>query len=222
MKTVFYLLLFILICSSSRAKEFIDVVHLKDSTKIVGNIIEQVPNVSITIRDFQEQIHVIKMEDVQLIKHYDKADINLNQMKYYEIGGSLGTPAVLNINAVGWYKFLGIGLSGMYLGNDNYGIQANIKIKFSDNFYRYHSISFLFYRTYSSSPVTKPEAPYFRDEYISDAQVYCITYNLNYKGFWLEIGPGMNFWFTQTKNGRADNWFPSFAFQIGYVHRFIY
>ena len=221
MKFGFYLLLFILICYSLGAKEFIDFVYLKDSSLIKGNIIEQVPNESLTIRDFKKQIHTIKMEDVLLIRTYDLADISLNNRDYFELGGSFGTPQIFNINAVGWYGYLGLGVSGMYWGNDSYGIQGNLKIKISDNYYRCHSISFLLYRTYRSSPISHPTAPYYCDEDISDQHVYCITYNLNYKGFWLEIGPGMNFWLTKNQDGIADNWFPSVAFQIGYVHRFV-
>ncbi|MFH1052671.1 MAG: hypothetical protein V1779_17255 [bacterium] len=221
MKIILSIAVFFIISCSVEANEIIDIIYLKDSTIIKGTIIEQIPNESLTIRDFKNEIHKIKFEDVLSIKTYDLADISLYRKNYFELGGSFGTPAGFNLNAAGWYQFLGIGISGMYLGNDRYGIQGNLKIKISDNYNRCHSISFLLYKTYRSIPNTQPKAPYYIDEDISDMQVYCITYNLNYNGFWLEIGPGMNFWYTKNNNGIADNWFPFFAFQIGYVHRFI-
>ena len=65
MKKLLTFALFLVFCFSVNAAELIDVVYLKDSTIIRGQIIEQVPNVSITIKDLNNNLIKIDMNKVQ-------------------------------------------------------------------------------------------------------------------------------------------------------------
>ena len=221
MKKLLTFALFLVFCFSVNAAELIDVVYLKDSTIIRGQIIEQVPNVSITIKDLNNNLIKIDMSNVQKMMKVEYEDKTIYYKDYSEFGGSLGTPAGLNLNYVHWFSPYGIGISGMYWG-DFYGIQGNFKYKLSDNRDRSHSLSLIAGRWYISYQNIDPYMGYEEDN-LFDWKYIGATYNLNYGGFWLEVGITASEVKIEPKVEvfNFDGILPQLVFQIGYVYRFI-
>jgi hypothetical protein len=221
MKKLLTFALFLVFCFSVKAAELIDVIQLKDSSVVRGHIIEQVPNVSITIKDLNNNLIKIDMSKVQKMMKVEYEDKTFYSKDYSEFGVSLVTPAGLNLNYVHWFSPYGIGISGMYWG-DFYGIQGNFKFKLSDNRDRSHSLSLVAGRCYMSYQRTTPFTSY-EENNLFDWKYIGATYNLNYSGFWLEVGITASEVKIEPKKevNTFDGILPQLVFQIGYVYRFI-
>ena len=53
--------------------------------------------------------------------------------QYWEVGGSIGMPAVMQIMCGKWFNFFGVRLTGMHF-IDKFGIQADFNFKFMDTY----------------------------------------------------------------------------------------
>jgi hypothetical protein len=191
---------------------YIDVIYLKDGTKIEGMIIEQVPNKSITIKKLNGELETIEMDKVQKTTKKDIDNINFRDKSYSELGINVGTPSLINLFISHWFSSFGVGLTGLTLGID-YGAQCDLRYKLSDNSSRCHSVALIFGMFHwemeensstSYGTVTKRS--------IANWKYFGAAYQLNYGGFWLELN---------LMGGSGDFRPPQIGFQIGYAHRFL-
>ncbi len=221
MKIILSITVFLVLTCSVKAIDLIDVIYLKDSTVIKGYIIEQVPNESITIKDLNDKIVKIEMSNIQKMVKVEYEDKTIYYKDYSEFGVSFGTPAGLNLNFVHWFSPYGLGFSGMYFGS-MYGFQGNFKYKLSDNKDRSHSLSLIAGNWYISYKKSDPFMEYEEDN-LSDWKYIGASYNLNYEGFWLEVGLTISNIRIEPKDEdlNLDGTLPQLVFQIGYVYRFI-
>ncbi len=190
------------------AEDYVDVVYLKDSTVIEGYIIEQVPNKSLTIKKIDGELMTIDIEKVEKMTKKDKSKVSLKNKNYWELGINFGTPGGLNLLVGKWFSPVGIKVSGMNLGS-MYGVQGNLMYKLSDNYSRCHSLGLIFGVSHIELEKTNG---WNTETEIKDWQYYGAAYNLNWGGFWLEVG---------LTGGDGDFKAPQLAFQIGYTYRFI-
>lgn len=223
MKLVVFLSIFFLVITSAKSEDIIDVVYLKDSTVVRGQIFEQIPNESIQIKDIMGKILKINFDAISKIAKEKYTKISLMKYDYIEFGGSFVTPALLNFNFVKWFSEYGFGLSGMYWGAVK-GLQCNLKRKLSDNEDRSHGLSIIAgILNITTKGHTEPAL--FDKTYTKslDWQYIGLTYNLNYSGFWLEIGFTVSKMNLEPPDDKSKLQGISIqpATQIGYVYRFI-
>lgn len=183
---------------SCYAQEQIDVVYLKNGSKIRGTIIEQVPNKQLTIQTRDGSEFVYTFDEIEVIRKESAEEYRLDLMhtEYPELGVNFGTPGGLNLAAGYWFGTVGLRLSGMYLG-DIAGVQGNVGFKLSDNSTRSHVLAAVF----GTSEVERKNWTYIGG-----------VYELNLSGFFLQAGATI---------GSGDFTSPQLIFQIGYMHRFL-
>ncbi|MBE0643932.1 MAG: hypothetical protein IH600_07610 [Bacteroidetes bacterium] len=215
MKTPAYFILFLaslLFAGQCVAQQQVDVVILKNGSKIVGTIVEQVPNKQVKIRTRDGSEFVYTFDEIEMIRKEDAEEYSYELIRdfkytpYTELGVSVGTPAGLNFMVGHWFGIVGTRLSGMYLGSTISGIQANIGFKLSDNSNRSHVLAAVF----GTSHLVEDEGSFFERErnwtYIGAA------YNLNLSGFHLEAGLTVG-------DGNFSS--PQIILQLGYMYRFL-
>jgi hypothetical protein len=183
----------------SSAQELGDVIYLKDGSKIIGIIIEQIPNESIKIqlRDGSEMVYTFDKIARMTREPLNVGLRDLKEASYAEIGANIGIPSVLNIAYGHWFGPVGLRMSGLYLGRDAQGVQFNLGFKLSDNPKRSHSLA----AVAGTSVMDGSEWDYAG-----------IVYNLNIRGFFLEAG---------LTAGSGDYASPQATLQLGYMHRFL-
>jgi len=204
----FITIIFLSTISTCLAEEYIDVINLKNGTVIEGYIIEQVSNKSLTIKKLDGELIKLNFDQVEKITKKDKAKVSYYDRNYWEAGINIGMPAVLNLLVGRWFSPVGIKVSGLTLG-EIYGIQGNLMYKLADSEKTCHSLGLI--GGYSHLVLEKSNGWEVVKE-IKEWQYYGAAYNLNWGGFWLELG---------LTAGSGDFKSPQFCFQIGYAHRFI-
>ena len=197
LRILFLILAFLFtLIMNSIAQEQVHVVYLKDGSKVVGTIIEQIPNVNVKIKTKDGRILVYTLDKVKKItKELIGTIEDLRDVSYYELGLNFGTPAGFNGVFGYWFSPVGLRLSGMYYGKVMQGIQFNIGYRIADNTKRYHSIA----AVVGSSKVKKKEWEYLG-----------LVYNLYFRGFFLETGLSI---------GKGSYSSPQLVLQIGYLYR---
>jgi hypothetical protein len=209
---LFLFLAFLLFSEYCSAQQDVDVIYLKNGSKIVGTIVEQVPNKQLKIRTRDGSEFVYTFDEIDMIRK-EPAEVysyelirDLMDTPYTELGASFGTPGGLNLMVGHWFGIVGTRLSGMYLGSTLAGIQGNIGFKLSDNSNRSHALAAVF----GTSRLVEDEGTFFERErtwtYIGAA------YNLNLGGFHLEAGLTV---------GDGDFSSPQIVLQLGYMYRFL-
>ncbi len=196
---------FVISSISAFSEEKVDVLFLKNGSKIIGSITQFIPDSTVSIQTKDGSVFVYKANEVLKI---EKAVNNENIKKNYtEFGANFGTPAVFNI-VLGFHSGnSGIRLSGMYLGSA-YGIQASLPIKFYESENVYHAIALALGFSHIE---TEETVLYYKYTRAREWTYFSLSYNLNLYGFFLEAGLSVG-------DGGYSN--PQLMFQIGYVHRF--
>ena len=195
----------------STAQEKMDVVHLKDSSRIYGRIMKQVPNESVTIKAISGLVEVYSMDRIEKIEsmEVEPSIRDYRKSSYTELGINLGTPAGVNLALGYWFGEFGLRASGMVLGFVQ-GFQGNVGFKLSDNANRSHVLALIFGK---SSIEDKKVYLFGPDEVVYRTWSYFgLVYELNWHGFFLEAG------FTA---GSGDFRSPQVAAQLGYMYRFL-
>ena len=182
--------------------DYADVVYLKDGSKIVGVIIEQIPNQSVKIQTRDGSEYTYTFDKIEKIRKEPLRDDffrlkpkSLTGESYTEVGVTFSHPLSLNGVAGYWLGPIGIRMTGMYLGSTDAGVQLNLGYKFIDNEKNRHSWGILLGWMY-------------------DAGYAGIAYHLNYRSFFAELG-----WAGII--GRHFRSSQGYLLQIGYMHRFI-
>ncbi|MCZ7558083.1 MAG: hypothetical protein M5R41_16905 [Bacteroidia bacterium] len=203
------ILAFALTGSRCLAQSEVDAVILKNGSKILGTIIEQVPNKSLKIRTRDGSEYVYSFDDIEIIRKeavwVDDQITDLREAAYYELGANFGTPAGFNIAFGRWFGTLGLRLSGALYGDALAGAQLNIGFKLSDNSNRSHVLALIA----GSSRLEKDDGWFTRNKYWTYLGA---VYELNLGGFFLQAGASV---------GEGDYSNPQLMFQIGYMHRFL-
>lgn len=195
---VIILLLFLVgVCEG---QELLDVVYLKDGSKIIGTIVELLPTTSVKIRTRDGSEFVYTMDKVERIVRESPPGESITDLRdrpYWELGVNLGTPAGFNLAIGKWLGRFGLRVSGGTLGKPVNGIQINLGYKLSDNTDRSHSLAFM-------GGNSQAEARHW---------TYAgVAYNLNWGGFFLEVG---------LTGGSGSYTNPQAAIQIGYMYRML-
>jgi hypothetical protein len=187
---------FLLFAGRCLAQQEVDVVYLKNGSKILGTIIEQVPNKQLKIRMRDGSEFVYTFDEIEIIRKETPAlfETTGTFLEYTELGVAIGTPAVLNIELGYWMDEVGVRLSGGIFPGA--GIQANLGFKLAENAKRSHVIAAVF----GASEIDHYEWTYAG-----------VAYELNYHGIFLQAG---------LTAGRGDYSSPQIIFQLGYVYRF--
>jgi hypothetical protein len=201
------ILAFVFTGNHCRAQEVVDAVILKNGSKILGTIIEQVPNKSLMIRTRDGSEFVYTFDEIEIIRKdtLESHIRDLRDVSYGELGINAGTPAGLNLAIGYWFSSLGIRASGMIFGSRMGGGQLNLGLKLSDNTNRSHVLALVAGTSYSER-----EEIWFRRKvtwtYVGAA------YELNLGGFFLQGGLTV---------GEGDFSNPQIIIQIGYMYRFL-
>ena len=191
--------------SISSAQGQVDVVYLKDGSKIVGTIVELVPERSVKVRMRDGSETVFLLEKVERItKEADPAGPkDLIHESYTDAGINLGTPAGLNIAAARWFGVAGFGISGMYFRPTLNGIQADLGFRLSDNTDSRHVVALI-----GGTSTAGTSA--------SGAKIWNyagVAYQWVTGGFLLEVG---------ISGGSGSFSSPQLLLQLGYVYRFLH
>jgi hypothetical protein len=195
--------------SHCAAQTEVDAVILKNGSKILGTIIEQVPNQSLKIRMRDGSVFVYTFDEIEIIRkekvEYVDETMDLRHTPYSELGVNVGTPAGLNAAFGRWFGLFGLRLSGMVYGSALAGMQLNFGYKLSDNSNRSHVLALIA----GSSHLEDSRGWYIRDK----SWTYLgAVYELNLGGFFLQAGASV---------GEGDYSNPQLMFQIGYMYRFL-
>lgn len=207
---LFYFSLLLAVCfifSSNNAisEEKVDVLFLKNGSKIIGSITQLIPDSTVSIQTKDGSVFIYKTNEVLKIEKASEIE-NLKE-NYTEFGANFGTPAVFNV-VLGFHSGKsGIRFSGMYLGSA-YGIQASMPIKFYESEDVYHAIALALGFSHIE---TEETLLYYKYTKTREWKYFSLSYNLNLYGFFLEAGLSVG-------DGGYSN--PQLMFQIGYVHRF--
>ncbi len=126
--------------------------------------------------------------------------------KYIEVGGAIGSPALLNVSAARWSGAMNMRLSGMYWGHNLYGAQYNIAWLLGKRRTNAHSLEIGFAFNHSAEDKGPDKND---DKYIS--YVVGGAYNYRWNHLFLELGPAFIL-------NRGKNIFGIFL-QLGYVLR---
>ncbi len=215
MKAKAFLILFIgslLFTGSCLAQQEVDAVYLKNGSKILGTIIEQIPNKQLKIRTRDGSEFVYTFDEIEVIRKESAAEIyfddtrDLMDAPYFELGVNFGTPGGLNLAFGRWFGIAGARLSGMYLGDALAGVQGNIGFKLSDNSNRSHVLAAIF----GTSQLKENSGTYWQR---SRSWTYIgAAYELNLHGFFLQAGLSV---------GSGDFSSPQLMLQLGYMYRFL-
>jgi len=137
--------------------------------------------------------------------------VSLPPESYFEAGVTVWIPAGINIDVGYWYSHVGIRLSGGYWDWLNskfgYGYQCNINYKLLDNKTWLHNLGLIIGRS-ESGPVSLEEP-------CCDWTYVGLAYDLNYKGFFLEVQLQKPI---EIRRGSFREIVP--LFQLGYIRRF--
>ncbi len=205
---VLAIMMFIVLIVGGRclAQEQVDAVILHNGSKILGTIIEQVPNKSLKIKTKDgsefvytfDEIEIIRKENVEGMPGYS------DTQSYPELGVNFGTPAGINF-AMGYqFGLVGLRLSGMIWGRPISGLQMNVGFRLSDNADRSHVVAAIL----GSMEVEEDLGFSSR---MREWNYVGAVYELNLSGFFLQAGATV---------GSGDFSSPQLVFQIGYMHRF--
>jgi len=192
------------------AQEELDVIYLNDGSRIIGTIIEQIPNQSITVRARDGSEVVITFERISRIRRetIEEEPKDMKKVSYAELGATVGTPTGIN-GAFGYcLNTVGVRVSGMYIKagerSQLSGFQLNFGYRLSDNVNRNHTLAVV-----GGSTLIRDSKINVADKRWSYLGV---VYNLNSYGFFLEAG---------LSAGEGSYSSPQLLFQIGYMHRFL-
>ncbi|OQB37504.1 MAG: hypothetical protein BWY06_02346 [Candidatus Latescibacteria bacterium ADurb.Bin168] len=191
----------------------LDVVYLKNGSRIVGVVVEMVPSGNVRIRTADGSEFVYRMDEVERIARVpapqSAQERDLRAAPYYEIGVVLGTPGAINVVAGHWFGAYGTRISGGYVesGSDMFwGVQANAMKKLRDTPVSRHAVGLV--------------AIVHRDERMENwilrkRGIYAggVAYNYNWRGLFAETA------LTLGANTGYSN--AQLLFQIGYMHRFL-
>jgi hypothetical protein len=214
MKNIFiFMFVQLLFTFNLDASGFIDIVYLKDGSKIEGEILENVHDKYLVIRTRNGENKTVLMENVLKINKRNKNNVTLKNESYSELGLNFGTPAGINLFLSHWVTSFGLGVSGMALGNDTYGIQFELRYKLFENFSRYHDFAFIFGTNQVNFGHYFPELVKSKNyPKLYQWGFYGLAYQLNFYGIWLEAGATF---------GTGNVVSPQIDFQLGYTHRFL-
>ena len=213
-----------LACGTALAHEPIDVVHLKNGSRIRGVVIEQVMCESIRLRTADGSEFVFAVDQVERIatasvRHSDLPD--WKQTSYPELGLAVGTPAALNWQAGLWRGPNGIRVSGSYWpGKETseklWGLQLNLMRKLSDTPRSRHVLGMVASASHTTDVDVKDadgaQALEPRVTKKESRAAVGLAYNYNWRGLFLELG--------LTVGSRGDDGPVRPIVQIGYMHRF--
>jgi len=198
-------LLFFLTLSAAASGQKLDLLILKDSTKVYGTIIEHVPNQNVIIRLLDQTEAVYRFDQIETITSVSikKEPKSLRHVNYWELGVNFGFPSVINISGAYMYGPFAFRLSGMYY-HEFYGVQLNAGIRMRDNEKYRHVLTLLAGRS--------------SNDFGFDGVYGGFAWNFYANGFFLEVGG------TYGKY-RYDQYRSYYefdpAFQIGYSYRFV-
>jgi len=201
------------------AQEEVDAVYLHNGSKILGTIVEMVPDSHVKIRMYDgsemkytvDRIEKVRkemremdsdgvvVEGENIVWYTEAADEEespLLRTPYWELGAALGTPSGINLSAGYWFGVLGTRVSGGFFGDDFIGIQGNLGIKLHDD--------------YTHSSVIAAVAGWSEMLPNRDEKYYGVVYELNYRGLFLQCGFAV-----------GDRGHPYFMGQVGYMYRFL-
>ncbi len=195
------------------ASSDLDVVYLKNGSRIVGTIVELVPSEKVKIRTSDGSEFVYTMGEVERITREpapttsDRRDIQA--VAYPELGVVLGTPGAINGVAGYWFGQYGVRVSGGYVerNSDNFwGMQLNMMKKIRDTPVSRHAVGIM-----GMAHRTK----YMDNWILRRKSIYGggIAYNYNWRGLFVETGllAGANTGYSAVQ----------LLFQIGYMYRFL-
>jgi len=184
------------------AQEQVDAIYLKDGSKILGIIIEQIPNTSVKIRMKDGSEFVFSFDKIEKIvkENTSVLPIDLKEKSYLELGVNIGIPSAFNVSLGNWFGPFGLRLSGMSFEKAK-GFQVNIEYKLSDNIDRRHGLAAVL----GSSKIIS-------DGLAKEWNYFGITYELNWSGFFFETGMSA---------GKGSFSSPQLLLQIGYMYRFL-
>ncbi|MFZ1729990.1 MAG: hypothetical protein WBQ23_02215 [Bacteroidota bacterium] len=215
MKAHAFLILFIgslLFSGNCLAQEEVDAVYLKNGSKILGTIVEQIPNKQLKIRTRDGSEFVYTFDEIEVIRKetIDEPPIapapDLKDASYYELGVNIGTPAGINLAMGKWFGIVGARLSGMYFGDQLAGLQGNIGFKLSDNRKRSHVLAAIFGASHLEENYRTSQQRSLEWTFVG------AVYELNLRGFFVQGGLTV---------GSGDFSSPQAFFQIGYMYRFL-
>ena len=199
-------LIFSFIANSNNSAQAIDIIYLKDGSRVLGTIIENIPDQKVVIRlmdGYSERVFT-----------YDKIErinsISLKDLSYREIGVNIGSPAIINLAIGQWNGPVNVRLSGMFYGNWARGVQLNIGYLLSENPKRSHSLGIIggIFSWESSEDIQFVGNVKSRSEW----KYIGLAYNLYWGKFFLETGLTI---------GKGTYSTPQAILQIGYMHRFL-
>ena len=209
---------------------YADTIRLRDGSKHRGKVERITAQHVVYIPDGTRSPASIPRKKVQRIIYEDGKVIDFtildgkssagekisSSRNYFVLGATFYTPGLLNIVAGYYFLNSGIHFSGNYMGKREYGAQVNILYKLNETRKFMHAVAlvggFLSYiidedtEDCDDCDVEKP-IPFSESD-----QYFGIVYNLNYQGFFFEIG--LSQIVTRTNNFMLN-------LQIGYVYRFL-
>jgi hypothetical protein len=204
-KRVSFILILLLIIYGSCSGQKMDLLILKDSTKVYGTIIEHIPNQNITIRllDQTEVVYFFSQIDRITSVSLKKEPKSLKKKNYPEIGINFGLPAGINLSAGYLFGPFVLRVSGMYY-HEFYGVQLNAGIRTTDNVKFRHVLSAVIGRSVNDIDFDGLYGGFAWDFFV--------------KGFFLEIGATYGKYFYHYDRYQYEF---SLAFQVGYTYRFV-
>lgn len=202
--TGLYLILFFTVCAGASGQK-LDLLILKDSTKVYGTIIEHVPNQNVIIRLLDQTEAVYRFDQIATITSVSikKEPKSIKHVNYWELGINFGLPAVINLSGGYMYGPFAFRLSGMYY-HQIYGVQLNAGLRMRDNEKYRHVLTLLAGRS--------------TNDFGFDGVYGGIAWNFYANGFFLEAG-GTYGKYRYDEHRSYFEFDP--AFQIGYVYRFV-
>lgn len=184
-----------------------DIVHLKDGSKIVCQVVK-FDESYVEIKISGSNTMKIERSQIQKIEYSIDTSLKEEALKTKaEFGGTLGTPAGLNLVYNNHFDNFILQLSGLYLGPIR-GIQLGFCWKVSESENNYHAFGGAIGSSYFEE---EKEDYYYSYTEINKWTYVAAVYNFNYNGFYLQ--PGLSF-----GEGTFSN--PQLLIQIGYVYKF--
>jgi hypothetical protein len=199
------ILLSLLFATACVAQQRMDILHLKDGTKVVGTIAGQIPDKSVPIRTRNGNEASFSFDRIEKIPaEYDEDSLrDLRSRTYPELGITFGMPSILNFACGIWSGPVGLRISGMYWGRGFSGFQGNLGFKPNDT---------------DEPAITLLGGLVHTDDSFLGHHSYTfvglgLEYNLH--GFFLQLGV----MYMQKVSGTWNSVLPTG--QIGYVYRFL-
>lgn len=181
------------------SEEYLDEIHMKDSTVIRGTITILVPEKHIIITNSEGKSVFIPMDKISRISKIDKLSISLLDTSYLEMGISCGTPSIINLEVGYWLSHWGLSISGNGLPT-LLGIQANFRYKIHDNYKSCSNINLIVGK--KASEISNGNNNF---HYLG------MAFGINWNGLTMELGLAREI----NKNSYL------MILQIGYTYRFI-